>query len=70
MSLLKIENVSKSFNDKKIIDDISFNVQSGKIVGLLGKNGSGKTTLVSKTRLYVSRAKERTFLSLWFSSSS
>lgn len=46
MSLLKIENVSKSFDDKKIIDDISFNVQSGKIVGLLGKNGSGKTTIL------------------------
>ena len=31
---------------KKIIDDVSFNIKPGKIVGLLGKNGSGKTTVI------------------------
>lgn len=46
MSLLKFEKVSKSFDQKKIIDDVSFTIESGKIVGLLGKNGSGKTTIL------------------------
>lgn len=46
MEILKVENVSKSFDNKKIINDVSFSVESGKIVGLLGKNGSGKTTIL------------------------
>ncbi len=46
MSVLTINNVSKSFGDKKIIDGVSFEIKKGKIVGLLGKNGSGKTTII------------------------
>ena len=46
MEILRVENVSKSFDGKKIIDDVSFSVKQGKIVGLLGKNGSGKTTII------------------------
>lgn len=45
-NLLSIKNVSKSFGDKKVVDDVSFSVPKGKIVGLLGKNGSGKTTIL------------------------
>lgn len=46
MEILKIKNIEKSFGDKKIINDVSFSIKSGKIVGLLGKNGSGKTTII------------------------
>ena len=46
MEVLEIKGVSKSFDERKIIDDISFSVGKGKIVGLLGKNGSGKTTVI------------------------
>lgn len=46
MNILEIKGVSKSFDGKKIIDDVSFNIERGKIVGLLGKNGSGKTTVL------------------------
>ena len=46
MEVLEIKGISKSFDEKKIIDDISFSVGKGKIVGLLGKNGSGKTTVI------------------------
>ena len=46
MDILKVKNLSKSFDGKKIIDDVSFSVERGKIVGLLGKNGSGKTTVI------------------------
>ena len=44
--MLVVKNISKSFDNKKIIDDVSFEVEKGKIVGLLGKNGSGKTTIL------------------------
>ena len=43
--MLKITNLSKSFKDKKVIEDISFQIQSGTISGLLGPNGAGKTTV-------------------------
>jgi ABC-2 type transport system ATP-binding protein len=46
MNILEVKNISKSFDGKKIIDNISFNVESGKIVGLLGRNGCGKTTIL------------------------
>ena len=46
MYLLKINNLSKSFDGKKILDNISLEIQKGKIIGLLGKNGAGKTTLI------------------------
>jgi lipopolysaccharide export system ATP-binding protein len=40
----KVEKISKSYNKRKIIEDVSFNVKSQEIVGLLGPNGAGKTT--------------------------
>lgn len=42
---LKLKNISKSFDNKIILDDIDFIFEKGKIYGLLGRNGAGKTTL-------------------------
>lgn len=44
MSILSINHISKSFKKRKVVDDVSFTVESGQIVGLLGPNGAGKTT--------------------------
>jgi ABC-2 type transport system ATP-binding protein len=46
MSRLEIQNISKSYQDKKVLDSISFNIPKGSIFGLLGPNGAGKTTLL------------------------
>ena len=46
MSLLKIENVSKSFGTKVALDGINIDIPEGVIYGLLGPNGAGKTTLI------------------------
>jgi ABC-2 type transport system ATP-binding protein len=43
--LLKVENVSFSFGDDKVVDCVSFSVREGECFGLLGPNGAGKTTL-------------------------
>lgn len=42
---LVIEHLQKSFEDKKVLEDIHFCFEQGKIYGLLGRNGAGKTTL-------------------------
>lgn len=47
MSILKIENLSKSFNDKKVIDNLSLTVRENEIYGFIGSNGSGKTTTMN-----------------------
>ena len=46
MELLNIKNVTKTFDNKTILDDINLKISKGKIIGLLGKNGAGKTTLI------------------------
>ena len=46
MSLVEFKNVYKKFDDKEILKDVTFNIEKGKIVGLLGKNGMGKTTII------------------------
>ena len=44
--LLRLENLTKRYGPLTALDNISFSVESGRIVGLLGPNGSGKTTLI------------------------
>lgn len=41
----KVEHLSKSFGEKRVLNDINFTFEQGKIYGLLGRNGAGKTTL-------------------------
>ena len=44
MSILKCNNLEKKYDTKKIVHDISLEVNSGEVIGLLGPNGAGKTT--------------------------
>ncbi len=44
--LIKVENLKKKYHVKYAVNDISFNVEKGSIVGIFGKNGAGKTTLI------------------------
>lgn len=43
---LKVENVSKSYGTKKVVDNISFSIDKPGVFGLLGTNGAGKTTTI------------------------
>ena len=42
--ILKAEEISKSYRGRKVVNNISIEVNQGEIVGLLGPNGAGKTT--------------------------
>ncbi|MEI5992850.1 ABC transporter ATP-binding protein [Candidatus Enterococcus mansonii] len=44
--VLNVENISKRIGKKRIINEASFSVDSGKVTGLLGPNGAGKTTII------------------------
>lgn len=43
--ILEYKNVNKNFGEKQVLKNVNLQIQSNKIVGLLGKNGSGKSTL-------------------------
>lgn len=45
-ALVQFDHVSKRYGSRKALDDVSFELEKGKIIGLLGPNGSGKTTMI------------------------
>ena len=44
MSVLKAEGVTKSYNGRRVVNEVCLEIQGGEVVGLLGPNGAGKTT--------------------------
>src|SRR6476620_11713563 len=47
MTLLRVENLTRRFGGVVAVDDVSFGVSAGEIVGLIGPNGAGKTTVIN-----------------------
>ena len=44
--LFDVKNISFSYNDEEIFSDISFSIDKGEVLCILGPNGTGKTTLI------------------------
>ena len=44
--MIKIENLSRNYGDFRAVNNVSFEIRKGEIVGLLGHNGAGKTTIM------------------------
>lgn len=46
MAILEVEHIGKSFDDTEVLRDISFGLEKGQVVSIIGSSGSGKTTLL------------------------
>ena len=46
MNLITFENICKSYSEKKLIENLSFGINDGEKIGLIGVNGTGKSTLL------------------------
>lgn len=45
--MIEVKNISKSYGNKKVVDDVSLKIEEGKITSFIGPNGAGKSTLLS-----------------------
>ncbi len=45
-TILEIKNLNKAYGKNQVLEDVSFHLEQGQILGLLGRNGAGKTTLM------------------------
>ena len=51
--MIKVENLSKAFGPKNAVNDVSFSVERGEILGFLGPNGAGKSTTMRMITGYI-----------------
>lgn len=56
---IQIENVTRYYGDQKALDDVSFTIKKGEIVGFLGPNGAGKSTLMKIITGYIPPSEGR-----------
>ena len=52
--MVEVKNLTKVYGDIKAVDDISFTVNSGEVLGFLGPNGAGKSTTMNMITGYLS----------------
>lgn len=59
---IKVENISKIYGKQKALDDVSFEVNAGEIVGFLGPNGAGKSTMMKILTCFIPQTSGNAFV--------
>ncbi len=59
---IRVENLTKTYKKQNAVDDISFDIKSGEIVGFLGPNGAGKTTTMKILTCYIPPTSGKAFV--------
>lgn len=54
--MIALENINRSFGDKQVLHDLSFDIGDGRMTGFVGSNGSGKTTMM---RIFLGVRRQR-----------
>lgn len=67
--MIEVSGLSKKYGDKTALEDVSFSVGEGEIVGLLGLNGAGKSTTMTSLPAISAQLPERCALRGWTYSS-
>src|SRR5690606_23780098 len=59
---IKVENITKTYGEQKALNNISFSIEKGEIVGFLGLNGAGKSTMMKILTSYLSPSEGVAFV--------
>ena len=54
---IEVKNITKFYKDQKALDNVSFSIKKGEIVGFLGPNGAGKSTMMKIITGFISPTK-------------
>ena len=57
--MIELKNVTKKYGKVLAVDDISFSIEEGEIVGLLGPNGAGKSTTMNMITGFIEQTRRR-----------
>jgi iron complex transport system ATP-binding protein len=60
--MIKIKNVTKKYGNKNVIDNVSLNIEKGKITSFIGPNGAGKSTLLSIISRLITKDEGQVFI--------
>ncbi len=70
MAVLEVHNIEKHFGATKVLEDISFDLEEGQALAIIGSSGSGKTTLLRCLNFLETPDQGRIVVSAWCSSPS
>ena len=60
--MIKVEHLVKRYGNRNVVDDLTFTVEKGQIVGFLGPNGAGKSTTMNMITGYIASTEGKVMI--------